>query len=294
MELVVEQGPDQGARLPVAQSRVTIGRGSQCTFVLHDDRISQCHVEIRRQDDAWIVSDQGSSNGTWVNRKRLREPYRLRPGDQLGIGRTIISFSLVSDRGKDMVPTPYQEGQPVLFGETAALSHEENVAAYPFVLDVGVALGSLLLVISAWLDWFSYTLEVIFVSHTTNIHGMSTVIGRGALTSGLIGFVLAVSGLTLRFLAQKKPALKQSTEIYLRWVPWIEMSIGIVVVLLTAIHAIFYSRGIQTELLFGIGLEDLVTFSIETGGVVAGIGLILFLATAGAKIVIMALHHQKH
>jgi S1-C subfamily serine protease len=50
------------------------------------------HAELSMQGDVWIVADRGSSNGTFVNGKRITEPQALLPGDTILIGATTIQF----------------------------------------------------------------------------------------------------------------------------------------------------------------------------------------------------------
>jgi pSer/pThr/pTyr-binding forkhead associated (FHA) protein len=47
--------------------------------------VSRRHAELRAEDGRWIVRDLGSSNGTWVNGRRVMEA-EVRPGDVLHLG----------------------------------------------------------------------------------------------------------------------------------------------------------------------------------------------------------------
>ncbi len=74
-------------RLDVAEtSEVLIGRTSEATITIDDERISRRHLRIvARQGVLWAV-DLGSRNGTLLNGKRLVEERRLRGGDLLELG----------------------------------------------------------------------------------------------------------------------------------------------------------------------------------------------------------------
>ena len=64
----------------------TIGRASNCTIQLLDEKVSRTHSILRQLDTDFQVEDAGSSNGTGVNGERLTGPKALQPGDEIGIG----------------------------------------------------------------------------------------------------------------------------------------------------------------------------------------------------------------
>lgn len=68
---------------------VVIGRVPECNVTLPDDRVSRRHCEIRFWDDAYIIKDLRSHNGTMVNGKPI-EIAILKPGDKIGVGGVII------------------------------------------------------------------------------------------------------------------------------------------------------------------------------------------------------------
>jgi hypothetical protein len=84
----------RGTRLPVLtlpgpqQPVLTIGRDRTCDLVLADRTVSRLHAVLRRFGDEWFVEDLGSTNGTRVNRVRVRTATVVRAGDSLGLGGT--------------------------------------------------------------------------------------------------------------------------------------------------------------------------------------------------------------
>jgi serine/threonine protein kinase len=66
----------------------SLGRNPDNTIVLQDTQVSRYHAVIRFQAAAWLIADQGSTNGTFVNDKALapHQPHLLRPGDVLRLG----------------------------------------------------------------------------------------------------------------------------------------------------------------------------------------------------------------
>ena len=88
---MVLQGPDKGQRFRVKQDRDTIliGRASDAT-PLTDYTVSRRHAELKRSGRSWMLDDLRSANGTYLNEKRLERPTRLKDGDKIRMGATIL------------------------------------------------------------------------------------------------------------------------------------------------------------------------------------------------------------
>ena len=74
--------------------RVAIGRRASSDVALGwDPEVSRVHAELERIGRDWVVSDEGlSHNGTWVNGERVHGRRRLRSGDVVAVGETLIAF----------------------------------------------------------------------------------------------------------------------------------------------------------------------------------------------------------
>src|SRR3954469_287520 len=73
-------------RLPTSTDAVTVGRSHSCDVVVGEETVSRIHAELRHaDDDAWIVRDLDSTNGTWLNGSRVHEA-RVCGGDVLWLG----------------------------------------------------------------------------------------------------------------------------------------------------------------------------------------------------------------
>ncbi len=92
--LFVIQGRNHGARYDLAAQpgASTIGRESGNVIQLDDNEISRRHAEIRRVGEAFVIGDLKSSNGTFVNDRRV-ERAELAGGDRIRIGRTVMIFA---------------------------------------------------------------------------------------------------------------------------------------------------------------------------------------------------------
>ena len=89
--LYVLQGPDKGRTLKTQDEVVLIGRGSD-QIPLTDQTISRRHAELRVENGAWMLVDLNSANGTYVNGVRIEKPLRLKHGDQIRLGSTLLVY----------------------------------------------------------------------------------------------------------------------------------------------------------------------------------------------------------
>ncbi|MEZ6111382.1 MAG: ATP-binding protein [Pirellulaceae bacterium] len=90
--LFVIRGRDQGKHFELNRPRIELGRDSANAIQLHDTEVSRRHAEILQDGDECVIADLGSSNGTFVNNKRVTE-HRLASGDRVQVGRTMMIFT---------------------------------------------------------------------------------------------------------------------------------------------------------------------------------------------------------
>ena len=87
--LTVVQGADTGQSFALgAQAR--IGRNPDNEIKLSDSQASRYHALIQRQQTSYMIIDQGSGNGTYVNGQLIHKPTPLAVGDVITIGNTQI------------------------------------------------------------------------------------------------------------------------------------------------------------------------------------------------------------
>lgn len=87
---VVEPRVRRGSAYPIGDE-ITFGRAATCTITMPDDTfVSQLHARLFRRDGAVWVDDLGSTNGTYVNGRKLTTAEQLAKGDRLQIGNTIF------------------------------------------------------------------------------------------------------------------------------------------------------------------------------------------------------------
>jgi pSer/pThr/pTyr-binding forkhead associated (FHA) protein len=67
-----------------------IGRDASCDISLSDTYASQQHAKISERNGSWMIEDLGSTNGTYLNQRKVTVPTALAPGDSIRIGKTVL------------------------------------------------------------------------------------------------------------------------------------------------------------------------------------------------------------
>lgn len=157
-QLVMRQGPQPGEIFPISGMVMTIGRDARNDIVINDPEVSRQHAQLSLQAQGYVLTDQGSTNGTFVNGKRLAAPYRLSNGDEVGLGETVILVYQIAEReiietvmsphagadeiepGAEIPPLPFEFDSPeeelmppLPFGDSAP---EEPAPPPPFTSEV--------------------------------------------------------------------------------------------------------------------------------------------------------------
>jgi adenylate cyclase len=88
------------------KGNLAIGRSPKNTLVLDSPKISRRHVIINVQNvgEFWLI-DLGSSNGTFLNKRRVHQPVQLCDQDQIGIGDTLFTFRQPTEISDDFRST---------------------------------------------------------------------------------------------------------------------------------------------------------------------------------------------
>ena len=98
--LTVQAGPEAGQVLPLRHDEPnTLGREEgECTIRFEDARLSRVHARLVSVNGEWTLTDQGSTNGTFVNDVRLEKPAQLADGDRVVLGGSVsLRFALVTE-----------------------------------------------------------------------------------------------------------------------------------------------------------------------------------------------------
>ncbi|MFM8578638.1 MAG: ATP-binding protein [Planctomycetaceae bacterium] len=110
--LFVIQGRNRGARYELPLGEPAVGEAANATPVgigretgnlvrLDDHEVSRRHAELRREGDGFLLADLGSSNGTFVDDRRIERAV-LKGGERIQIGRTVLLFREVTTDVSDV------------------------------------------------------------------------------------------------------------------------------------------------------------------------------------------------
>ena len=88
---IVEPAPAAGQRFAVSGT-LSIGRAAGCEITLDDTFISQVHARVTNGPSGVVVEDLGSTNGTYLNRKKVTAPVVVQSGDVIQVGSTVLEL----------------------------------------------------------------------------------------------------------------------------------------------------------------------------------------------------------
>jgi predicted component of type VI protein secretion system len=105
---LIEHGktPADKREIPITREEFLIGRGRDCDLRLGSSAISRHHCLIRVRGDEALVLDLGSSNGTFLNGRRVRSQAPLHSGDQLLVGSFAFTVEVDPKEGISWCPEP--------------------------------------------------------------------------------------------------------------------------------------------------------------------------------------------
>jgi pSer/pThr/pTyr-binding forkhead associated (FHA) protein len=100
--VVYRDGEGMQTIVELAGDEFTVGRRDDNDLVLSwDQEVSRLHAELQRIKGEWTVVDEGlSRNGTFVNGERIRGRHRLRNGDRLCFGETVVAYCAPREPGE--------------------------------------------------------------------------------------------------------------------------------------------------------------------------------------------------
>jgi pSer/pThr/pTyr-binding forkhead associated (FHA) protein len=106
-ELVLEviEGPATGTSIPLADA-VELGRDHELQHALDDEQMSRHHARVESESGGAVVSDLGSTNGTYVNDQPINSPRRLAPGDRIRMGLTVVELRPSTSQRTGASPRP--------------------------------------------------------------------------------------------------------------------------------------------------------------------------------------------
>lgn len=91
-EKMAVTAPGTKARTFDVGDELMIGRADKCHVVIGDSYASQVHARVFRKQESVYIEDMGSTNGTYLNHKKVTSPVMVNHGDVARIGKTEMEF----------------------------------------------------------------------------------------------------------------------------------------------------------------------------------------------------------
>ncbi len=153
----------RGHSLPLTGEALVAGRAAESDIVLRDERASRRQFMLRRLPAGWAVRDLDSTNGTYLNGRRLRpgEEHVLAPGDHLAVGSLSFTVQLLPMPGPPVDAAP---GLPMASPPERAVALREPAAViarptWQWVVTALVVAGCVLAGIGAFQPWVRIDLQ---------------------------------------------------------------------------------------------------------------------------------------
>ena len=89
--ILIARGANKGSRFLITAEGATIGRSASSSIFLDDVTVSRTHATISKQGNSFVLKDEGSLNGTYINNISVTE-HALVSGDEFQIGKFHLLF----------------------------------------------------------------------------------------------------------------------------------------------------------------------------------------------------------
>jgi pSer/pThr/pTyr-binding forkhead associated (FHA) protein len=94
--LRIEEGPGAGAAFELSAGGVYLIGRDGADITLEDTKVSRKHAELGLYGPgAYVLRDLASTNGTYLNGRRVAEKHPLESGDRIAVGDTVMQFTLI-------------------------------------------------------------------------------------------------------------------------------------------------------------------------------------------------------
>jgi len=109
--LIVSSGGKLLAEVSLNRPRMILGRDPVCDISLDSTYLSRFQNLFMQTDNGWMIIDLNSTNGCFVNGRRVRE-HRLRDGDAISVGHHLLRFSVTGARGASTARMSAKRAEP--------------------------------------------------------------------------------------------------------------------------------------------------------------------------------------
>lgn len=133
-KLILDKDTSSPREFELDRSEIIIGRDPGVDLVIPTAAVSRRHARLTRDGEGYVLEDLGSSNGTYLNGRRLVERCPLKSGDQIQLGQaiTILYQAPVETPGR---APQVSQAVPTMLGELPDI----DLSASPPQLSVAIA-----------------------------------------------------------------------------------------------------------------------------------------------------------
>ncbi len=107
--LTIIKGFNKGEVYPLEADEIIIGRGEENEIVLNIAEVSRTHAILTKAEEGFMIKDLGSTNGTFVDKKKIGGKYLLKPGDTVMLGEAIYMTYQADLDPEETLVTPRPE-----------------------------------------------------------------------------------------------------------------------------------------------------------------------------------------
>jgi pSer/pThr/pTyr-binding forkhead associated (FHA) protein len=139
--IVVRRGPHPNATYDLDKDVLTLGRDITNDILINDVEVSRHHLRFSRSINGYMVEDLGSTNGTFLNGKRLVGAQEIQSGDRVDLGETValqvevVAHAQPTTRARRMTPSSAELAQETLSADavdpTAGSAPDAMLAVQP-------------------------------------------------------------------------------------------------------------------------------------------------------------------
>ena len=105
VKLIVKAGGEISKSYDLIKEKSVVGRDPNSDIVIKDIEVSKIHLAITRKGNTFQSEDQNSTNGTFLNGKKLRKPTAIKNGDLISLGKNIV-LEFVYEKYDEILESP--------------------------------------------------------------------------------------------------------------------------------------------------------------------------------------------
>ena len=141
------------------RDEVQLGREKGNAVVVADQKVSRHHAVLTFIENTFIITDQGSANGTYVNGVLIAQPTRLKDRDKISVGDTTFLFTTSQpnpdafEHPSPSLPSP-SSPRPVVSGLGPSIAGNNNTSIWMLVGCMVLIIIALLFIVAVLLGLF--------------------------------------------------------------------------------------------------------------------------------------------